>query len=79
MSENPSAGRCMFKQWECQKKGREEEGTSEKRRRAGPAREEYVGFSEGSPPAGPEAESVHVCVRQRERDRAASSLEVCGI
>lgn len=35
-----------------------------------------MGFNEGSPPADRDAESVHVCVRQRER--AASSLEACG-
>lgn len=41
-----------------------------------PAKEKYVGSSEGSPPAGPDAESVHVCVCVTER--AASSVEACG-
>lgn len=30
------------------------------------AKEKYVGFSEGPPPAGPDAASVHVCVRHTE-------------
>lgn len=76
MSQNPSASRCMFKQLECKKKGREEEWKSENG--AGQqSRNTVCGFQWGLTACWSRCwECARVC--ETERERAASSLEACG-